>query len=133
MANINVVGDFHKSGLTKVEIEKAVKAVFDTLDKAKKINIAFVDAREIQKQNLKYRKIDKPTDVLSFDYEDEGDILLHIDLIDEFKETSEKLSDAILKTLIHGSLHLFGYDHENKKDYDIMKKTEDKVWEEISK
>ncbi|MDO8507952.1 MAG: rRNA maturation RNase YbeY [bacterium] len=121
MASINVVGDFFKSGLTEAEIESAVEAVFDVLGKSKGINVAFVEAENIQKENLKYRHIDKPTDVLSFDYEDEGDILLCLEIIDKYKE-GESLKEATTKTLIHGALHLFGHDHENDKDHAIMEK-----------
>lgn len=99
----------------------------------KDINIAFVDAEDIRKKNSEYRKIDKPTDVLSFDYEDEGDILLCIELIDQMKGTLEDLSEAVQKTLIHGTLHLFGYDHENDKDHAIMEKIANQVFEGLSK
>lgn len=132
MASINVVGDYIKSGLTRKELKGTVEAVFDVLDKAKDVNVAFVDAEAIQKENSKYRNIDKSTDVLSFDYEDEGDILLCIEMIDKYKE-DESLKKATTKTLIHGALHLFGYDHENDKDHAIMEKMANKVFEGLSK
>lgn len=132
MANINVVGDFIKSGLTQKELKGVVEAVFDVLDKEKGVNVAFVASTDIQKKNLEYRKIDKPTDVLSFDYEDEGDVLLCVDIINEYKET-DSLRDAVTKTLIHGALHLFEYDHENEKDHAIMEKIANKVFERLSK
>ncbi|MEK7447832.1 MAG: rRNA maturation RNase YbeY [Patescibacteria group bacterium] len=164
MANINVVGDFKKSGLTQKELKSTVEAVFDVLDPSpssraeaegflknksegkrflhsppsgvgrndKIINIAFVEAKDIQKKNLEYRKVDKPTDVLSFDYGDEGDILLCLDVIDKYKE-GDTLKDSIIKTLIHGSLHLFGYDHEKDKDHAIMEKIANKAFERLSK
>jgi probable rRNA maturation factor len=138
MANINVVGVFKKSGLTQKDLKNVVETVFFIVKNAKlatrkNINIAFVEAGDIQKKNLEYRKIDKPTDVLSFDYGDEGDILLCLDLIREMKETSEELSEAVQKTIAHGTLHLFGYDHENEKDRAIMEKMENKVWGKIVK
>lgn len=131
MASIGVVGDYKKSGLTSKELQNIVKAVFDVLGRQKNINIAFVDAEEIRVQNLEYRKMDKPTDVLSFDYEDEGDILLCIDKIDEYKD-EDSLRDSVTKTLIHGALHLFGYDHENDKDHAIMDEISNKVFRRLS-
>lgn len=140
MANINVVGDFIKSGLTQKELKDVVEAVFFVVKNSKLkiknfdkvINIAFVEAEYIQKRNLEYRKIDRPTDVLSFDYGDEGDILLCIEMIDKYKD-SDNLKESVIKTLIHGLLHLFGYDHEKDKDHAIMEKVANKVFEGLSK
>ena len=164
MANINVLGDFNKSGLTMEDIQDTVKAAFGILSPPlssraqvegslknntqgkgflhsplsgvgrndKTINIAFVDPDEIQVKNLEYRKKDSPTDVLSFDYGDEGDILLCTDIIDNLRDKDETLSEAILKTLIHGTLHLFGFDHENEKERDIMEETGEKIFIQLS-
>lgn len=132
MASINVVGVYKKSGLTQKQLKGIVEAVFDVLGKSKGVNIAFVDKNDIQKENLKYRKIDGPTDVLSFDYADEGDILLCTDMIDKYRE-NEDLNDAITKTLVHGVLHLFGYDHEKDKERAIMEKMENKIFERLPK
>jgi len=97
----------------------------------KVLNIAFVEPEEIQKRNLEYRKKDSPTDVLSFDYGDEGDILLCNQKINEMKEADETLAEATQKTIIHGALHLYGFDHENEKDRAIMEKREHKVFKAI--
>ena len=140
MASINVVGDFQKSGLTKKQLEEAIEAVFFELKSKnlkvksfdKVINIAFVDPEDIQKKNLEYRKIDKPTDVLSFDYGDEGDILLCIDIIDSYRE-ADSLKDSVIKTIIHGVLHLFGKTHENEKEHAIMEKIANKIFEGLYK
>lgn len=128
MAQINIVGDYKKSGLKEADIENAVRAIFDFLGKDKVVNVAFVGDDEIQEINKKYRKKDSPTDVLSFDYEDEGDIMLCINQVNKLKDSQETLSEAVLKTLIHGTLHLFGFDHENAHDRVIMEKTENKIW-----
>ncbi|RJO61388.1 rRNA maturation RNase YbeY [candidate division WS5 bacterium] len=95
---------------------------------SKTINIAFVEAGEIRELNKDYRKKDSPTDVLSFDYRDEGDMILCIDQIDELKDSQETLPEAILKTMIHGALHLFGFDHEKAHDRDIMRKAEEEIY-----
>ncbi len=139
MANINIVGNFNKSGLTKKQLKEAVEAVFFEVrnkklkvkNHDKTINIVFVSAEDIQKKNLEYRKKDEPTDVLSFDYGDEGDILLCTELIDKYRE-GDSLKGSIIKTLIHGALHLFGYTHENKKDRDIMEEAEEKIFIQLS-
>lgn len=128
---INIVGSYKENGLTKADIENAVKAVFDILDTEKTINIAFVEPKEIQAKNLEYRKKDKPTDVLSFNYGDEGDILLCAGEIESMKEGYESLSEAVQKTLIHGTLHLFGYNHEKEKDRAIMENMEGEIFDSL--
>lgn len=125
MAKINIVGDIKESGLTNREITDVVQAVFDCVKKEKIVNIGFVSGDEIRIRNKEYRKKDEPTDVLSFDYGSEGDILLYIGKIDEYKE--EDLPLAVKKTIIHGALHLFGYDHEKEEKSAIMEKIASKA------
>lgn len=144
MNKVNIVGNFQDTGLTDKDIDKAVEAVFFVISNSelaiqnkgtkpenKKINVAFVGADEIKKHNLEYRKKDSPTDVLSFDYDDEGDILLCIEIIKKYQAKDEGLREAAINTLVHGSLHLFGFDHENDYDHAIMEKIQSKVVEKI--
>ena len=82
------------------------------------ISIAFVVPSEIQKLNKKYRKKDKPTDVLSFekvsDFKEEfSEIIICPSLVREnAKDSKLSLKKELAKTLIHGILHILGYDHE---------------------
>ncbi len=137
MTEINIVGNYKESGPTKQKIKDAVEAVFLEINNSKltiqnySVNIAFVSDAEIQAKNKEYRHKDAPTDVLSFDYDDEGDILLSVAQIEELKEKDETLYDAILKTIIHGVLHLLGFDHENESDRAIMNEKEIKVFESL--
>lgn len=111
-------------GITEGYIKISVQKVFKHLDKEKNINIAFVSRNRIAELNNKYRKNDTPTDVLSFDYGDEGDIVLCFTEIEKRKEVNEDIFVGVIKTVTHGVLHIFGYDHEMDDDYDIMKKIE---------
>lgn len=82
------------------------------------LSIAFVSPEEIQKLNKKYRKKDKSTDVLSFerisDFKDEcAEIVLCPHVIREnAQESGLTLKKELSKMLIHGILHVLGYDHE---------------------
>lgn len=74
------------------------------------ISIAFVDSQEIQKLNKKYRGKDKATDVLSFDY---GEVVLCPEIIEQdAKKSGTDFKKAMANMLIHGILHVLGYDHE---------------------
>ena len=101
------------------------------LDKLE-FNIIFVDNSYIHKLNKEYRKIDRPTDVITFALEDGekvdtgeyrmlGDIYISID---KAKEQSEEYGHSFLREVsfltIHGFLHLLGYDHMNKEDEKVM-------------
>ena len=95
-------------------------------------NVIFVDNETIHKINRDYRNIDRETDVISFALEDNkeidlaigrvlGDIYVSVDRIkSQAKEYghSEKREMAFL--VIHGLLHLLGYDHGNLEEEEIM-------------
>ena len=78
--------------------------------------IAFVSDKSIRKLNRQFRGLDKATDVLSFpagDEENLGDIAVSVDRA-ELQATENKLAldDEIAQLILHGLLHLSGYDHE---------------------
>ena len=72
--------------------------------------VEFVDAERIQILNREYRKIDKPTDVLSFGVDEDGDRAGPRELGDIVicPEHTTDLREAV----VHGTLHLTGMDHE---------------------
>lgn len=84
------------------------------------IEVILLDPDAIKTLNQKYRQIDKPTDVLSFPQAEIpgnrkiiGSIVISPELVSEMQET-------LTEVLVHGCLHLAGYDHE----------TDQKKWEE---
>ena len=80
--------------------------------------IAFVSDKKIRELNRQFRGIDKATDVLSFpsdgpDESDLGDIAVSVDTAAaQAKENGLKLDEEIAQLILHGLLHLSGYDHE---------------------
>jgi probable rRNA maturation factor len=72
--------------------------------------VEFVDADRIQTLNREYRQLDRPTDVLSFGVDEDGDPAGPRELGDIVicPEHTEDLREAI----VHGALHLTGMDHE---------------------
>lgn len=80
--------------------------------------IAFVSDRSIRKLNQQFRNIDKATDVLSFPAGDEdetnlGDIAISVETAAaQAKENGLTLENEIAQLILHGLLHLSGYDHE---------------------
>ena len=75
------------------------------------IGIVFVTSEYIRELNLKYRGIDSSTDVLSFSEDStKGEIYLSPEYVYEsFK--GDEFEEEILRLIIHGTLHILGYDH----------------------
>jgi len=102
------------------------------------VSVAFVSPQEMQKLNKKYRHKDKPTDVLSFekvsDFKDEHSEVVICPFVvrDMAKDSLLPLKKELAKTLIHGMLHVLGYDHErSKKDEEIMQQKEQVYFSKI--
>ena len=94
----------------------AVKALEAIGKRGSSATIAFVSDKNIQKLNQQFRQIDKPTDVLSFPSEEEtdlGDIAISVETAAaQAKENGLTFDTEIAQLILHGLLHLSGYDHE---------------------
>jgi len=101
-------------------------------------NVIIVDNEYIHKLNKEYRKIDRPTDVITFALEDEVDIITTPRLLGDIYISIEKTKEqAILYNhslkreicflAIHGFYHLLGYDHQNEEEEKIMFSLQEEV------
>ena len=92
---------------------KALAAVGNSESSA---TIAFVSDKKIRELNRQFRGIDKATDVLSFPADEPevlGDIAISVDTAAaQAKENGLKFEGEIAQLILHGLLHLSGYDHE---------------------
>lgn len=115
------------------EIEEYIKYLVKELNLDKcMFNIIFINDEEIHKINKEYRKVDRPTDVISFALEDNkdieykdfrllGDIYISVDrAIEQAKEYNHSLKRELCFLSTHGVLHLLGYDHQTKEDEEEM-------------
>ncbi len=86
-------------------------------DKDRLISVAFITPEEMIKANKEYREKDYITDVLSFCYNEEdilGEILICPEKIkQQSKEHNQSFENELKRMLIHGTLHLFGYTHDD--------------------
>ena len=82
----------------------------------KEISIALLSPLEIKKLNKIYRQKNKVTDVLSFNLDDEkilGEIVICLEQAKkQAKEKKISLQAELKLLVVHGTLHLLGYDHE---------------------
>ena len=92
-------------------IEQGYKEIFKG-SKLENINIVFVQPKYIQNLNKQYRGIDLVTDVLSFNISSgDGEIYICPAYIYESFNGSD-FEEEILRLIIHGTLHILGYDHK---------------------
>ena len=91
--------------------------------------------------NNKFRKKNKATDILSFPFVKKakltketyiGDIIISYNFIDKPKlQKLKTFKQKLIKTFIHGFLHLLGFDHVKNKDYIKMKKEERRIYQTV--
>lgn len=118
------------------EIIKEIVKDFIENYSEKIINILITDDSEIEKFNRKYRNKEGPTDVLSFEYgldeEVIGEIIISIDSIEKnAKELNETFDEEFYYILIHGVLHILGYDHIEDEEAREMDKLQDEYYNKL--
>jgi probable rRNA maturation factor len=128
--------------LTK-SIKKILLSIFPSRTIAFEISILLTGTKNMKKLNKKFRKINKDTDVLSFPAEEKnffkkdlklkkkvylGDIALSYQYIEAtIKKQNTSFDDYFKKMLIHGVLHLIGYEHDSFTKYKKMNLLEQKI------
>lgn len=100
----------------KIDLNLVVEIALSLSEK--EIELIFTDNVEMQEINLNTRGIDKPTDVLSFPYDEMpnvplGSIVISSNFVAEkSKLYNHSFQDEFTLLFIHGILHLLGFDHE---------------------
>lgn len=101
------------------------------------VNIRITDADEMQSLNNKWRNIDEPTNVLSFPLREAGcpllgDVVICAPVVIREAAQQAKSTDAHwAHMIIHGILHLIGYDHSEDQEADIMEAKEIALMQEL--
>lgn len=129
----DVINNYGKEIPNYEEIEKYVEYLVKELNLDNcMFNIIFITNKEIHKINKEYRKVDRPSDVISFALEDNkdieykdfrllGDIYISVDrAIEQARDYNHSLKRELCFLSTHGILHLLGYDHQTKKEEEIM-------------
>jgi probable rRNA maturation factor len=133
--------------------EKIINSVVEKIFEEEKIRqnlivyITLTDNEKIREINNEYRKIDKPTDVLSFPMYDRedipklkvnkkescpqemlGDIIVSMDKVTEqANEYGHSFERELAYLVTHGMLHLLGFDHIDDDEQTIMRKKEEEI------
>jgi rRNA maturation RNase YbeY len=139
MKNVSVYCE-SKTRINKLLVHSIVSKITKDLSlKVKSLEINFVSSESIQKVNNEYLSHDCSTDIITFDYSNERNILdgeIIISLQDA-KENSKKFQvtfdNELLRLIIHGILHLLGYDDITPPKRKVMKKVEDTITEKLNR
>src|SRR3989339_681526 len=125
------------------EIKKIVFAVLKKNKKDGDISIHIVGDKKIRDLNKNYRGKDKVTDVISFAIEegeeifnlgekDFGDIFICLpQIIRQSKENNISPREEMIRMLVHGVLHILGFDHMKEVDAKVMFALQEKFVKEL--
>lgn len=125
--DIKKINNFIKYSLNYLNIKNVV------------FNIVIIDNKEMKIINKKYRDIDLPTDVISFAFEDAkdniklkkrllGEIYISYEkVVSQSKENNVTEFQELIFLIIHGILHLLGYNHDTKGRENKMFKLQEEV------
>lgn len=122
--------------MKSLEAEFKMRKVFKAAHSSKELTIVFLDKKPAQKINAEFRGKDYATDVLSFDSMDPsslGELVLCPEVLKrQAKEHKLTYQQELGYMLLHGVLHLLGYDHEtSEKDAKKMFDLQDSVFERL--
>lgn len=118
--------DFENKTDYKIEVDN-LENIRASLAHAKSLELIIVNDEEIREINLEHRKLDKPTDVLSFPIKGSktdfiGSIIISADTTKRVADEMGHAFETELKILfIHGLLHLLGFDHESDNGQMLQK------------
>ncbi|NQZ86083.1 MAG: rRNA maturation RNase YbeY [Colwellia sp.] len=126
---------------TNTQFQLWVDTALNHYQKDFELTIRLVEIIESQSLNLQYRKKDKPTNVLSFPFEVPegieldllGDLVICADVVaGEAKEQRKDLHNHWAHMVIHGCLHLLGYDHIDDNEATEMEALETKLLNKLN-
>lgn len=140
MVNVTFSNETDKNVSEKKELKKLINYAIKYLNlKDIEFGVIFVDNNKIKELNRIYRNIDRETDVITFrlaDYEEVifnnvnilGDIYISLDkALSQSIEYNHSYLRELSFLLIHGFLHLLGYDHMNEEDEKVMFKLQEEI------
>jgi len=102
------------------------------LPSSTEVSISFIDDGYMRELNLKYKDNNRTTDVLSFPQEGEllGDILISVDKATaQSEELGHTFEQEVRRLVVHGILHLLGYDHKKLQEARLMEEKEKEILE----
>ncbi len=136
-ANVNVQIASRAHGLpSAAQLKVWAKAALSGMEGVPELTVRVVDEAESAELNRTFRRVSGPTNVLSFPFEPPspvqmsllGDVVICAPVVEMEAQEQNKIVDAHwAHMVIHGTLHLMGYDHENDVDAARMESEERRI------
>ena len=136
--------------MTQKWLREVVEAVLSSEKDNRPVELSLIitSDEEVHKLNRDYRGIDSTTDVISFALSENKDdtefvtppdrisrlgevIISYPQAASQARENKQTIKAELAWLVVHGLLHLLGYDHQDDKSEAIMRKREDKILKEI--
>ena len=107
------------------------------------ISVLLTNSKRIKLLNKKFRKKNKPTDILSFPFFDKKNLRKNLksrefylgDIVISYNEFVKKNKNdnknGFIKIFIHGFLHLLHFQHKSDKDYEVMNLVEHEIFKRV--
>jgi probable rRNA maturation factor len=141
MIRVSLLNEYGKVDIPEKKIKEIIKFVLKEMEKNNsELSLVLCNNDYIHFYNKEYRNKDYPTDVLSFVDGERigkitylGDIIISIDKVkSQSEEYGVSFEEEFSRLLVHGILHLLGYDHEtSEEDEKVMMSIQDKLVDEV--
>jgi rRNA maturation RNase YbeY len=143
---IDIVGPPRRRGVPTPDrrlLRARARRLLRAVDQASaELSITFLEDRPMADLNARWRGRPDPTDVLAFSLcEGEhvrfrgtllGDVVIGVDAAArQARRARRTLDDEVARLLIHGVLHLMGFDHEHEEDARVMRAEERRLWRHL--
>lgn len=138
--DLQIATDDNQNLPTEEQIMQWLNVILPQFMDNAEITIRIVDEQESQQLNNTYRHKDKPTNVLSFPFESPieievpllGDLIICKQVVEaEAKEQHKSLTSHWAHMIVHGCLHLLGYDHILDEEAEEMENIEIDIMQQL--
>ncbi|MDV3196273.1 MAG: rRNA maturation RNase YbeY [Candidatus Phytoplasma stylosanthis] len=123
---------YNKTNRNILDLKEKIIDFFLFIKEDKKINIIFINNSEMQKMNYYYLKKNYPTDILTFESNNNdyylGDIFISLTKsIEQARKFKKTLEEEIIFLSLHGYLHLKGYNDNTEESFQKMIKLQEEI------
>ncbi|MFA5142939.1 MAG: rRNA maturation RNase YbeY [Candidatus Omnitrophota bacterium] len=137
-AEIEIINLHKRYNLNGACLKSVIKKILQCVNKSRNmtsLDVVFMDDRAIKVLNKRYKGRNRPTDVLSFEFQDEpakkafaGEVIISVDRAREnSKVFGTDFKAELVLYVIHGILHLFGYDDMSEAKRRVMRRKESEI------
>ena len=118
--------------MRRSRLRRLARRALCALEVCGELSVALVDDAQMRALNQRYRRLDRTTDVLAFPqgaYGLVGDVVLSVETARRRAGASaDRLERELARCLLHGILHLAGWDHHTAVTRRLMRRRERQIW-----